>query len=354
MAATAKRIGVLTGGGDSSGIHAFLWRLHQTLQESGATLIGFERGWWGVAHGKWHEIQKSELRPLIFQSGTILGTSRTNPMKEGSMPQVLDTLAAAKIDILIAAGGDDTLSVAAELSRQGFPAIGVPQTIDNDVIGSETSIGFPTAVQRGVDMVTSCIPSNWAHRRDMVVEAMGREAGWLALHIALATFADVLLLPELPFDLEAVADEVRRRVSAGQHSVLVVASEGVQVESARRIARSVDAFGNVPLEGVGYTLAELLAKETGRELRVQVLGYAQRGGPPTERELWQDNLFAQRAAQLALEGRGGLMVGIQHDQVVEVPLQEVSKGGRPVTREWLEKAASLGLLKLAHAGRAAH
>ncbi|MEW6047915.1 MAG: 6-phosphofructokinase [Bacillota bacterium] len=324
----SRRVGVLTGSSNSSGIQAFLWRLTQQLESRGVEAVGFEEGWRGVVEGRYRALRSEELRPLVFQAGSSLLTSRTDPLKDGTLSRALDRLAEARVDALVAVGGTETLAAAAAASRMGVRVVGVPQAVENDVIGTESCIGFPTAAQRGVEMVCAALSSTWPDGCNLVVEVPGRQAGWLALRIGVDTFADAVLIPELPAEPDSVAGLVKESAASGRRAALVVVAEGVP------LGETAGAAG----AGVGHALAGYLREETGRDVRVQVLGDALRGGPPSERDLWHANLFADRVAELIEAGRCGVMAGLQGGRIVEVPLERAAGGVRQVTPEWLEFA----------------
>lgn len=331
------KFAVLTGGGDSAGINDFLYFLAQRLKGEGHELIGFLNSWHGLIHNQARDLSKNQLEAVRFTPGTILGTQRLNPLKEGKMAEVLATLESRGVDVLIALGGDDTLGVAAQLAQEGVTVIAAPQTIDNDLQGTDRTLGFATAVRQASYTVNSLINSNIAHDRDMIVEVMGRDAGWLALATALNTPACACMCPEGPMLLEEVIAAMGNYRQSSKKAALAIVAEGIHLESFDRADQPRDAFGNVAFEGVSHGVAAEYKKASGRTPRVQILGYLMRGGTPLPCDVELAGKFANGAIDLALAGRSGLMVGLDGTKLSALPLVEIMGSKKVLGREQLEK-----------------
>jgi 6-phosphofructokinase 1 len=314
---------VLTGGGDSSGINDFLYFLAQRLEREGHSLIGFRRSWLGLVNNDAVALDRQGLAQHRFTSGTLLGTERKNPIKDGEMDLVLRSLEDRKVDVLIAMGGDDTLGVANHLAEMGFTVVGVAQTIDDDVYGTDRTLGYYTAIYNGVRAVNSMVASNVAHDRDMIVEIMGRDAGWLALGIALNTPACACMCPEGAMTLEEMIASMKEYRRINGKAALAIVSEGIQLEGVDRTGLQRDAFGNLAYAGVSHIVGDLYKKATGRNPRVQVMGYLLRGGAPVPQDVELAAFYANHAIDLALAGKTGCMAALQNGQPAAVPLSEV-------------------------------
>jgi ATP-dependent phosphofructokinase / diphosphate-dependent phosphofructokinase len=324
------RIGILTGGGDCPGLNAVIRAVVLTgrLIHHDDT-VGFLDGWKGVLEGNTVELSTERCRDILPVGGTILGTSRTNPFStEGGVEHVVTTLAARQIDALVAIGGEDTLGVAHRLGDHGVRVVGVPKTIDNDLSSTEVTFGFDTAVQIATDAIDRLRTTAESHHRVIVCEVMGRNAGWIATHSGLAGGAAEILVPEVPFDLTAVCDRLRRRHAGGQFSSIVVISEGAvpaegpDADSARLAtsSASVDPFGHARLGGIGTWLADEIERRTGFEARVTTLGHVQRGGTPTAFDRVLATRFGVAAVRAAHDGAFGSMVALRAGDIVLVPL----------------------------------
>ncbi len=335
------KFGVFTGGGDSAGINDFLYFLAQRLNKEGHSLIGFRNSWEGLIINDCLELKRDELEAHRFTPGTVLGTVRRNPVKEGKLGDVQETLEEREIDVLIAMGGDDTLGVANRLAGEGLTVIGVPQTIDNDLQGTERTLGFATAVRQASYTVNSLVNSNIAHDREMFVEAMGREAGWLALAIALNTPACACMCPEGRMDLAETIEAMRNYKRRTGRAALAVVSEGISLEGYDRSRASKDAFGNVAYEGISHGVADEYKKATGRTCRVQVLGYLMRGGTTVPEDVQLAAAFANTAVDLALSGRNGEMVGLVGSKIHSLPLSDVMGAKKTVPLDYLNKQLEL-------------
>jgi 6-phosphofructokinase 1 len=320
------RIGVLTGGGDCPGLNAVIRALvRRGEREYGHELIGFRHGWRGVIEDETMPLTVATTRGLIHRGGTILGTSRTNPFKrEGGAEAVVETLRRRGVDALVAIGGEDTLGVAQQLGERGVPMVGVPKTIDNDLSATDVTFGFDTAVQIATDAIDRLHTTAESHDRVMVVEVMGRHAGWIALWSGLAGGADVILVPEQPFDVDEVCARLQRRHAAGAgFSIVVVAEGAVPVAGTMALQEhDVDEFGHVRLGGIGNQLAPEIEQRTGFETRVTVLGHVLRGGTPTAFDRILATRFGLEATAAVHDGAFGTMVALQGNDIVRVPIED--------------------------------
>jgi ATP-dependent phosphofructokinase / diphosphate-dependent phosphofructokinase len=340
------RIGVLTGGGDAPGLNAAIRGVARRAYQKGFQVTGIKNGWAGVlGAGDFEELTPSSVRGILPLGGTILGTSRTNPLKErGGVQQVIALLREKQVDGLVAIGGDDTLSVAAAMSDAGYPVVGVPKTIDNDLSVTQFCIGFDTAVGVVVEALDRLHTTASAHHRVMVVEVMGRDTGWVGMVGGLAGGADLIIIPEFETNLESVVEHLRRRRAEGKDFSIIVVAEGVKLgalEPAMAMAAGAekrDAFGHVQLakQGVGDALSTRIEEVTGFETRVTVLGHLQRGGSPTPVDrIWATRLGVA-ATDLLAEGKGGLIPIRRDGQVAVVPLRDVIAETQRVPRELYE------------------
>jgi len=323
------RIGVLTGGGDAPGLNAAIRGVTRRALEGGDLVVGIKNGWAGLmGQGDTTLLTPRAVDPILQLGGTILGTSRTNPLKNPlHLQEVLDNVRALDLDALAPIGGDDTLSVAYELHRRGVKVVGIPKTVDNDLPETEYCIGFDTAISIVAEALDRLHTTASAHHRVLVVEVMGREAGWVALKGGIAGGAELILIPEVPIDLDYVCATLKRHRSQGKDSSIIVVAEGVELPEALGAegAEEVDAFGHVRLDrrGVGDALARYLEKRTGYETRVTVLGHLQRGGTPTA----YDRIMATRcgvaAVDLLREGKFGYLAAVRCEEIHPVPLEKV-------------------------------
>ena len=342
------RIGVLTGGGDCPGLNAAIRAIAHRGWMRGDEVWGFREGWAGLlGEGNGQVLGSDEISGILHLGGTILGSSRTNPARsEGEMRQVEDNLRRHGIDGLITIGGDDTLSVSAKLHERGFPVVGVPKTIDNDVPGTDYCIGFDSAVTIVGEALDRLHTTAEAHRRVMVVEVMGRDAGWLAMSGGLGGGADLIIIPEDPITLDEVLQHVSHRLESRRFSIIVVA-EGATVEGigSGDAGGKVDQFGHAQLatRGIGTRLAEVVEQRTGAEARVTVLGHVQRGGSPT----MFDRVLATRLGATAVDylhdGRTGVIAGIHGLDIVPTALGEVVGHNRTVDRRFFRLARQFNL-----------
>jgi phosphofructokinase-like protein len=320
------KVAMLTGGGDCPGLNAVMRAVARKGERVyGDELIGFEDGWKGVLEGRTVPMGVEMMRGTLPRGGTVLGSSRTNPYKvDGGPAQVRSTLAEQGVDALIAIGGEDTLGVAHKLAGEGLPVVGVPKTIDNDLSATELTFGFDTAVQICVDAIDRLHTTAESHDRVMVVEVMGRHAGHIAAWAGIAGGATITLIPEQPFDVEAVCDAIRHRHTEGKRlASIVVVSEGATPKEGTMELQTgeLDAFGHVRLGGIGARLAEQIEERTGYETRVTTLGHVQRGGTPTAFDRVLATRFGVAAIDAVHADAWGTMVALQAGSVVRVPLE---------------------------------
>ena len=334
------RIGILTGGGDCPGLNAAIRGLVARAERTHeAGVVGILDGWDGLMEGRVRPLDRDAVRGLLQRGGTVLGTSRRDPYIHGEGARSLAaTLEQEELDALVVVGGDGTLRTAARLVDEGVPIVGVPKSIDNDVGGTDATIGFDTAVQIATEALDRITTTAESHDRVMVVEVMGRTQGWIATHAGLAAGADAILVPEEPYDLEAVASVIRGRAERGHRYSVVVVAEGIQPPAGTRIVAPLDAFGFERLGGVSANVAARLEELTGFEARVTVLGHVQRGGVPTARDRVLATRFGIHAADLAAEGRFGRMVALQGDAVTDVSLAEAVEAPRGIPLEQYDAA----------------
>jgi ATP-dependent phosphofructokinase / diphosphate-dependent phosphofructokinase len=328
------RVGLLTGGGDCPGLNAVIRAVvRRGERHYGDELVGFCDGWKGVVDGTTVALDVERCRGILPRGGTILGTSRTNPYKlDGGPERALENLRAQRIDALVAIGGEDTLGVANKLAGEGVSVVGVPKTIDNDLAGTEVTFGFETAVQIATDAIDRLHTTAESHNRVMVVEVMGRHAGWIATHAGIAGGAAEILIPEEPFDIDAVSDRLKHRHERGRFASIVVVSEGAVPEEGTMVVQSgeVDQFGHARLGGIGSRVAEEIESRTGFETRVTILGHVQRGGTPTAFDRVLATRFGIAAIEAVHEGAFAQMVALQAGRIVRVPLEEAVSNPKTV------------------------
>jgi 6-phosphofructokinase 1 len=320
------RIGVLTGGGDCPGLNAVIRAVvRKAIDAYGDELVGFRDGWRGVLDDAFVELTIESTRGILPRGGTILGSSRTNPYKrEDGVAMVGETLASHQLDGLIAIGGEDTLGAASRLYGDGVSVIGVPKTIDNDLGATDVTFGFDTALQVASEAIDRLHTTAESHNRILVVEVMGRNAGWIALHSGLAGGADVILIPEIPFDIDEVCGLIRRRHARGRYFSIVVAAEGaVPKEGTMAVSEGqVDEFGHPRLGGIGHRLEREIEARTGFETRATVLGHVQRGGTPTAFDRVLATRLGLAAIDAAHDGEWGMMTAIHATEIRLVALSE--------------------------------
>ena len=334
------RIGVLTGGGDSPGCNAVLYGILKRAQVSSHEVIAFLEGWKGVLDGRTRPLSLEEVKDYFDVGGTLIGTSRTNPFKIDDGPQrCIRNLQENKIDALITIGGDDTNGVGFKLSSLGAKVVGVPQTIDNDLSATEYAVGFDSALNTVAESLDRLRTTARSHKRILVCEIMGRDAGWLCLYGGIAGRADIVLLPEDEVNLDEVCERAKMAYESSQGYALVAVAEGVIPKgmSAQVVQEaSVDAFGHVRLGGIGNLLAKEIETKTGIETRVVILGHLQRGGKPTAMERLYGVLLGVKAVELCEKGDFGNLVGIIGGVPTPVPLSAAVSQIRKIPGELLE------------------
>ena len=343
----AKRVALLTGGGDCPGLNAVIRAVARRSLDRGDEVVGVRAGWRGLVDGRFEELDHRAISGILPRGGTIVGTSRTNPYKvDGGVEQVLEHFARERLDALVAIGGEDTLGVAARLYEEHvFPVVGVPKTIDNDLSATDYTFGFDTAVFIATEAIDRLHTTAESHNRVMVVEVMGRHTGWIAVMSAIAGGADAVLIPEQPITVEEACEELRRRHERGKDFSIVVVSEGYELTYAsgerQQVAQepaATDQFGHVRLGGVGDVLAREIEERTGYETRVTVLGHVQRGGTPTPRDRVLATRYGLKAADLVQAERWGVMAALQGDAIVEVPLRDAVAELKTVPPEFYDVA----------------
>ncbi len=320
------RVGVLTGGGDCPGLNAVIRAVvRKGVKVHGFEFVGYRDGWKGPLEGETRPLGVPEVRGILPRGGTILGSSRTNPFKiDGGVEQIKDNLAAQGVDALVAIGGEDTLGVATKLADLGVNVVGVPKTIDNDLSGTDFTFGFDTAVNIATEAIDRLHTTAESHHRVLVVEVMGRHAGWIALHSGIAGGANIVLIPEQPFDIEKVCQLVESRFESRFSPILVVSEGAVPREGGEMtlVSGDKDAFGHVRLGGIGDRLAHEIETRTGAEARAVVLGHIQRGGTPTAFDRWLATRFGLQAIDAVADGDYGTMMALRGTNIVRVPLIE--------------------------------
>jgi len=336
------RIGVLTGGGDCPGLNAVIRAVvRKAIDHYGDAVIGFRDGWRGVLEDYFEELTIESTRGILPRGGTILGSSRTNPFKrDDGVQRVRDTFASHNLEGLIAIGGEDTLGVANRLCQDGVNVIGVPKTIDNDLGATDVTFGFDTALQIASEAIDRLHTTAESHNRILVVEVMGRNAGWIALHSGIAGGADVILIPEIPFDIDEVCRLIRRRHSRGRYFSIVVAAEGATPKEGSAMTletAEVDEFGHPRLGGIGQRLEREIESRTGFETRATVLGHVQRGGTPTAFDRVLATRLGLAAIDAAHERQWGMMTALHATEIKLVALTDAVAEERRVPVEEYER-----------------
>ena len=324
-----KRVGVLTGGGDCPGLNSVIRAVVRYADKEGYKVIGVKNGWKGMIENDTMDIDTDSVSGILPKGGTILGTSRTNPYKtEGQVEKVKANFKKMGLEALIAIGGEDTLGVASKLCKEGLSVVGAPKTIDNDLSGTDVTFGFDTAINIATEAIDRLHTTAESHHRVMVVEVMGRHAGWIAVEAGLAGGADVILIPEVPIDIEEVCKLLKKRHARGKSFSIVVVAEGAKFKKGKLIKqeKKLDAFGHIRLGGIGHRLSEEIEKRAKIETRVTVLGHLQRGGTPTAFDRVLGTRFGIKAMELVLNKDYGKMVALVGTRVTAVPLEKaVSK-----------------------------
>lgn len=335
--------GVLTGGGDCPGLNAAIRAATRGLMERGQDVVGIRDGWRGLAEGEMLPLTRRAVAGILPRGGTILGTSGYNPFREESgVSALLETSRSLGIEGVVAIGGEGTLTIAHRLHvEHAYPVVGVPKTIDNDLTGTDITIGFDTAVQICTEAIDRLHTTAESHNRVMVVEVMGRNTGWIAAASGIAGGADVILVPEAPAAIEDACDHIRRRHHDGKDFSIVVVAEGYPLtrrsgEQEGPVIQETDAYGYARLGGIGRVVADEITRLTEFETRVTVLGHVQRGGTPTARDRLLATRLGLKAAELAAAGVWGRMVAVRGDEIVDVSLEDATRERRRMPAEWID------------------
>ena len=322
-----EKVGILTGGGDCPGLNAVIRAVVRRAHGLGYDVLGVKNGWAGLIHGYTEPLTDFSVTGILPRGGTILGTSRTNPFRDMDHIQKLKSnWQKFGLNYLVAVGGEDTLGVAHRLFRQeGYPVVGVPKTIDNDLAGTDYTFGFDTAVQIVTEAIDRLHTTAESHKRVMVVEVMGRHAGWIATHSGMAGGADCILVPERKFNMDEVCALIRKRIDRGREFAIVVVAEGAAPDETHHIHTKnghIDEFGHAQLGGIGDWLGAQIEQKTGIETRVTVLGHVQRGGTPTAYDRVLATRFGLKAVELIQQKQFGFMAALRGTEIVAVPIEE--------------------------------
>jgi 6-phosphofructokinase 1 len=321
------KVGILSGGGDAPGINAVIRAVvRKGIQNHGYEIVGIRDGWHGLIESEFLPLDLKSASGILPRGGSILGTSRTNPFKHEGVPQkILENAKKEGIGAVVVIGGDDTLSVAYKMGDLGLKCVGVPKTIDNDLAETDYTFGFMTAVTIATEALDRIHTTAETHKRVMILEVMGRYTGWIALEAGLAGGADVILIPEKPFDMNEICEYIKRRHERGRNFSIIVVAEGAKPKGGQEIvySESIDEFGHIRFGGVGYYLGKEIEKCLNIETRVVVLGHLQRGGSPTAFDRILATRFGVAAIDLVHEGKFGNMVAIKGNNIVSVPLKNV-------------------------------
>src|SRR4030088_955180 len=345
------KIGMLTGGGDGPGLNAVIRAVvRKGIFHYDDEFVGFLEGWRGLVEDKTMPLDLSSVGGILPRGGTILRTSRTNPGKKADgLEKCVATLKQHKVEALIAIGGDDTLSVAQKLHEKGVDVVGVPKTIDNDLAGTDFTFGFDTAVNIATEAIDRVHTTAEAHNRVMVVEVMGRDAGWIAMYSGIAGGADVILIPERPFDVDKVAESIRQRHERGRYFSIVVVAEGAKFSADTDPSHGApvlqdmdkDEFGHAKLGGIGNILAREIEKRTGFESRSVVLGHIQRGGSPSAFDRVLATRYGVGAIDMVHRGEFGSMAALRSNKIVSIPLRDAIARNRTVDDEMIKVAEGI-------------
>jgi ATP-dependent phosphofructokinase / diphosphate-dependent phosphofructokinase len=342
------RIGILTGGGDCPGENAVIRAVTKmAILNYGLEVIGIQDGFDGAIHNKYRKLRFDDVSGIITLGGTILGTSNTaNPyhhaVLEDSGPEFVDVsqktianLQKLELDCLICIGGDGTMSISSHLYQDGIPIVGVPKTIDNDLLGTDVTFGFDTAVSIATEAIDRLHTTAQSHHRVMVLEVMGRNAGWIALHSGVAGGGDIIVIPEIPYDINIIAEKVRERNRKGKRFSIIVVAEGARAKDGDVVVKRIVKTSTDPIRygGVGFVMGAKIEELTEIETRAVVLGHLQRGGTPTAFDRVLATRLGTRAVELVIKNMSGYMVGIKGNSLTEVPLEEVAKGQRKISAD---------------------
>ena len=354
-----RRIALLTGGGDCPGINAVIRAVtKKAILEYGMEVLGIEDGYHGIIHNRYRKLEFDDVSGILTLGGTILGTSKTaNPyryaVKKGKKLDFKDMSATAvenvknlDIDCLVCIGGDGTLNIAHHLFKDGILIVGVPKTIDNDLRGTDITFGFDSAVYIATEGIDRIHTTAQSHHRVMIVEVMGHHAGWIALHSGIAGGGDIILIPEIPYEVDIIAEKVKERNRKGKRFSIVVVAEGAKPKGGDIVIQRIvkESSDPIRLGGIGFVLGEQIEKVTGIETRTVVMGHLQRGGTPTPFDRVLATRLGSKAVDMVASKKCGYMVGVKGDSLAEVPLEEVAKGPRtvPLGHPLIEAARSLG------------
>jgi ATP-dependent phosphofructokinase / diphosphate-dependent phosphofructokinase len=318
------KIGILNGGGDCAGLNAVTRAVVKRAEDYGWQVTGIRHGWEGLLNVDTVELSYADVRDLINTGGTILKTSRTNPSKRPNGPEtVLENVKKLGLDALIGVGGDDTLGVANTLYKKGLKIVGVPKTMDNDLSSTDFTFGFLSAVEEATHEVDNLKTTGESHDRVMIAELFGRHAGWVAAYAGIASGANLIILPEEPFDMDEVVSFVRKRYERGAKSTTIVIAEGATLKNLKTVDQGkIDEFGHVRLGGIGQYLAEELEKRTKYDIRTAVLAHQIRGGQPSAFDRVLSTRFGLAAVDLIKEGKFGMMVALRGTSITSVSLEE--------------------------------
>lgn len=320
-----KKIGILTGGGDCPGLNPVIRAVVRKAYEDAIEAVGIKNGWKGLIENDFMELDLKTVSGILPRGGTILGTSRTNPYKvKEDVEKVKYNYSKLGLEALIVIGGEDTLGVAAKLYKEGLKIVGVPKTIDNDLSCTDYTFGFDTAVNIATEAIDRLHTTAESHHRIIVCEVMGRHAGWIAVHAGLAGGADLILIPEIPIDINEVTEVLKKRRERGKTFSIIVVAEGAKFKEGQIVTQEekLDAFGHVRLGGIGQALSGLIEEKTGFETRVTVLGHIQRGGSPTAFDRVLGTRFGVEAVNLVKNGKFGYMVSLQGNKIEPVLIEK--------------------------------
>jgi 6-phosphofructokinase 1 len=321
-------LGVLTGGGDCPGLNAAIRAVvRRAIGGFNYNVSGIKYGWKGLIEGIYMPLDMNSVSGILDKGGTILGTSRTNPFKDNErLDTLLDNIKTAMFDALIVIGGEDTLGVAERLYREhNIPLVGIPKTIDNDLLMTDYSIGFWSSIQTAVEAIDRLRTTAESHNRVMIAEVMGRHAGWIATYAGICSGADIVLIPEFEMSIDDIIDILNKRLRRGRDFTIIVVAEGTKLKEMDELATKMktDEFGHVYLGGIGNFLADEIEKRTGLDARSTILGYIQRGGQATPFDRYLGTMLGISAVDLISEEKFGYMVGLKGQEVVSVPLSKV-------------------------------
>jgi 6-phosphofructokinase 1 len=322
------KIGILTGGGDCPGLNPVIRAVVRTAINEGSEVIGIKYGWKGLLEKDYMSLDLKSVSGILPKGGTIIGTSRTNPYKkENGATVVKQNIKDLSLDALITIGGEDTLGVAIKLFKEGVSIVGVPKTIDNDLEATDFTFGFDTSINIVMECIDRLHTTAESHNRIMVVEVMGRHAGWIAAYAGIAGGADYILVPEIPVDVEELCDSIKKRHDRGKNFSIIVVSEGAFFKDASLFTqeKKLDEFGHVRLGGIGEILSKIIEEKTGFETRVTVLGHIQRGGSPTAFDRVLGTRFGVKAYELVKAKKFGRMVSLKGNDIVDVPLEKATE-----------------------------